>query len=156
MESSLKLTPIKLVQLADEECQVLKHLGQWVETIEPSIVAMQALLQTTAQGTNKIFEQLTVNSSKISNYSTSQNNNQGWCRDTPPGNYQWSQEDQNKRYGSNSPEWVYDKPTDLQETCTHRGGIWSFCPKCGHNGKWVCTHTSATHWSSAFINRKNV
>jgi len=57
MENSLKLNPITLVTLADEECQVLKHSSQWVETIDPSVTAMQALFQTTTQGTTKIFEQ---------------------------------------------------------------------------------------------------
>jgi hypothetical protein len=57
MENSLKLNPSTLVTLADEECQVLKHSSQWVETIDPSVTAMQALFQTTTQGTTKIFEQ---------------------------------------------------------------------------------------------------
>jgi hypothetical protein len=33
--------------MADEECQILKHSQQWVETIDPSVVGLQALLQTT-------------------------------------------------------------------------------------------------------------
>jgi hypothetical protein len=35
MENFLKPTPITLVTLVDEECQVLKHSSQWVETIDP-------------------------------------------------------------------------------------------------------------------------
>jgi hypothetical protein len=35
MESSLALTPSSLLTLADEETQILKHSGQWVETIDP-------------------------------------------------------------------------------------------------------------------------
>jgi len=44
-EGTLQLTPTTLVTKADQECQVLQHAGQWVETIDPSVVAMQALLQ---------------------------------------------------------------------------------------------------------------
>ena len=40
MENKLALMPSNLVTLADEECQVLKHSSQWVETIDPSVAAM--------------------------------------------------------------------------------------------------------------------
>ncbi len=43
---------------------------------------------------------------------------------------------------------------NLQETQTYRGCIWSFCGKCGRNGKWVCTHTKATHRSSKCLQWK--
>ena len=156
MESSLKLTPIKLVTLADEECQVLKHFGQWVETIDPSIVAMQALLQSTTQGTAKVFKELTANLSKLSSNQTLNHNGQGWHREVSSGNSQQHQEDQHRHYMSDSPDWVYEKPSDAHETQTYRGKIWSFCPKCGHNGKWVCTHTATTHRLSEFLHQKTI
>ncbi len=28
------------------------------------------------------------------------------------------------------------------------GRFWYFCTKCGHNGRWVCTHHDGTHRSS--------
>ena len=145
MESSLKLTPIKLVSLANQECQVLKHSGQWVETINPSIVAMQAMLHSTTQGTAKVFKQLTVNLSKLSGNHNLNPNGQGWHREASSGNGQRHQEDQHRHYMSDSPDWVYEKPNEAHETGTYRGRIWSFCPECGHNGKWVCTHTATTH-----------
>ncbi len=60
MESSLKLTPSKLVTLADEESQVLKHSNQWVETIDPSVIAMQAMLTSTMSSTTTLFETLSL------------------------------------------------------------------------------------------------
>jgi hypothetical protein len=41
-EGVLTLTPSNLVTKVDNECQILTHAGQWVETIDPSIIAMQA------------------------------------------------------------------------------------------------------------------
>jgi len=35
MEGKLSLTPMQLVQMADEESQILWHSNQWVETIDP-------------------------------------------------------------------------------------------------------------------------
>lgn len=65
MESSLKLTPSKLVTLADEESQVLKHSNQWVETIDPSVIAMQAMLTSTMSSSTTLFETLSANLSKF-------------------------------------------------------------------------------------------
>ncbi len=62
MENKLKLTSNKLVTMADEECQILKHSHQWVETIDPSIVAMQALVQTTSGQSNDILKSLAAKS----------------------------------------------------------------------------------------------
>jgi hypothetical protein len=39
--------PSDLVCKADTECQFLQHAHQWVETIDPSITAMQAMLRST-------------------------------------------------------------------------------------------------------------
>jgi hypothetical protein len=55
-ESKLKLAPSVLVTVADEECQVLKHANQWVETINPSVVAMKAMLQTHQSGAVDVFK----------------------------------------------------------------------------------------------------
>jgi hypothetical protein len=90
---------------------------------------MQALFQTTTQGTTKIFEQLNAN--------------------------QQQGGDQYRSFAYDSPDWVYDKPNDPKETRAYRGRLWSFCPKCGHDGKWVCTHTAMTHRSSEFLSHKS-
>jgi hypothetical protein len=61
MESSLVLTLMQIVTMADEECQILRHSNQWVETFDASIVAMQALFHQSVQGNNTPFEQLSTN-----------------------------------------------------------------------------------------------
>jgi hypothetical protein len=66
MENKLALTPSTLVTLADEECQVLRHSNQWVETIDPSIAAMQAMLQTNTAGSKQFLQTLSANFSEIS------------------------------------------------------------------------------------------
>jgi hypothetical protein len=38
----------------------------------------------------------------------------------------------------------------MQHTRTFQGKTWSFCTKCGWHGKWVCTHTDATHRSPPY------
>jgi len=43
-----------------------KHSKQWVKTIDPSIVAMKALLQTLTARTNSLFGTLTANLMKLS------------------------------------------------------------------------------------------
>jgi hypothetical protein len=86
-----------------------------VETIDPLVVAMQALLQTSMQDTSKIFAQLNADLSKLSNYTTSHNIPNRY-KDTASESHSRSQEEQNKRFGSNSPDWVFDKPIDSQET----------------------------------------
>jgi hypothetical protein len=65
MENSLKVSPMKLVSMADEECQILKHSNQWVETIDPSIVAMNALVQGNMNGAHSLLEQLSAHLSSL-------------------------------------------------------------------------------------------
>jgi hypothetical protein len=45
MEGTLALTPMQLVQMANEESQILWHSNQWGETIDPTISAFQAIAQ---------------------------------------------------------------------------------------------------------------
>jgi len=46
LEASLTdLTPMKLLQLAEDKIQILRHAHQWTQTDEPSIMALQAQLQ---------------------------------------------------------------------------------------------------------------
>jgi hypothetical protein len=40
LENSLKITPTEFMRKEDDECQILKHSDHWVETIDPSIIAM--------------------------------------------------------------------------------------------------------------------
>jgi hypothetical protein len=58
MENSLKVSPTQLMTMADEECQILCHCNQWVETLDPSVVAMQAMVQDTVAGHNNLSDLL--------------------------------------------------------------------------------------------------
>jgi hypothetical protein len=134
--NSLQISPSKLVTMADEECQILKHSHQWVETINPSIVVMKEILQGTVQGVQMLFDQLSANLTKLTKmHQASSNSNQDNYRD----NGQWH------FLHIDNPDWVYDAPSDLSQRRTFQGRVWSFCMKYGHHGKWVCTHTDSSH-----------
>jgi len=57
-ENKLKLTPPLLLTKADQECQILMHTGQWVETIDPTITAMKATLQATNEKSGELLKLL--------------------------------------------------------------------------------------------------
>ncbi len=99
MENKLRLTPSLLVTMADEECQVLKHANQWVETIDPSIVAMQALLHTNKEGSANIFKTLAANLSEIVKKQQDMNRDFKNNRDE---RYRTNWTNQN-----NNPEWIF-------------------------------------------------
>jgi len=65
MENKMMISPSQLVKLADDECQILKHSIQWGETIDPSVVAMQALFHNTNQGNNDLFKTLAASLSTL-------------------------------------------------------------------------------------------
>jgi hypothetical protein len=60
MEGKLQLTPLKLIQMADEESQILKHSQQWVEKIGPSITALQAQLEEKSQTSLDVIKHITA------------------------------------------------------------------------------------------------
>jgi len=64
-ESTLSLTPQSLVLKADQERQILIHAGQWVETIDPSITAMQASLQAAKLQSGELLQSLAANFSQL-------------------------------------------------------------------------------------------
>lgn len=60
MEGKLQLTLLKLIQMADEESQILKHSQQWVEKIGPSITALQAQLEEKSQTSLDVIKHITA------------------------------------------------------------------------------------------------
>lgn len=55
---------------------------------------------------------------------------------------------QGKQKGQHRPPksaWYSTPPTDLKQTHRFDERIWHWCPKCGDQGKWVCTHTADIH-----------
>jgi hypothetical protein len=55
---------MKLITMVDDKCQVLKHSQQWVETIDPSILALQAMMQTSTSSSADILKTLAAHFSK--------------------------------------------------------------------------------------------
>jgi hypothetical protein len=137
MENKLKLSPSSLVTLADQECQVLKHANQWVETIDPSVAAMQALLQTNKEGSAQIFKTLAANFTELAK------KQQDIDKDIR------HQHDEGFRHHgfnpNNNPDWLFTPPQDITQTRHFNGRTWYFCTKCGRNGRWVVTHSDDTH-----------
>lgn len=144
MENKLALTPSSLVSLADEECQVLRHSNQWVETIDPSITAMQALLQTNTIGSKELLKTLTANFSEITKRQREIN------RDL-----RYNKDDRSRYNQNNNPDWIFDQPEDLTKPRYFNGRHWYFCTKCGRNGRWVCTHDNTTHRSPSPASRND-
>jgi len=64
-ENTLALTLSSLISKADKECQILWHAGQWVETIDPLVAAMQALLQQTKSKSGDLLQSLAANFSSL-------------------------------------------------------------------------------------------
>lgn len=106
-------------------------------SVDPSIVAMRALLQGNTQGVQTLFDQLSANLTKLTKmYQASSKFYQDSYKD----------HGQKRFLNNNNPDWVYEAPTDLSQQRTFRGRVWTFCMKCGRHGKWVYTHTNSSHW----------
>jgi hypothetical protein len=60
MEGKLQLMPLKLIQMAYEDSQILKHTQQWVETIDPSITALQATLEEKSKTSLDVIKHITA------------------------------------------------------------------------------------------------
>jgi hypothetical protein len=55
LEGKIDFSPLKLMEMADTEQQVLHHAGQWTETISPQVTALQASVSAIQDGTSKVF-----------------------------------------------------------------------------------------------------
>jgi hypothetical protein len=114
-ENKLSLTPQTLVSKADQECQILTQAGQWAETIDPSITALQATLQATTQQSGELLKTIVANFSQVSHR---QRDLQRSSRPTtrPP----------NRSSGNQTPEWVYDPPKYQDQIRHFNGRYWHF------------------------------
>lgn len=128
-ENNMKLTPVTLVSKADQECQVLQHVGQWLETIDPSVTALNTLIQTSKQQSGEVFHLLAANFSQIT-----KPQKEIVCSF-------WS----SLKPTSNTPDWLLEAPDNPEQIKYFNGRYWHYCTKCGLNGRWVCTHTDVTH-----------
>jgi hypothetical protein len=134
MEGKLSLMPLQLVQMADEESQILRHSNQWVETIDPTLTALQAITQ---QADSTVSSQLHIFLANLSRLTQLL---------AVPAKLKTSS---GKPFCTDSLSWsYYDAPPDLTQPRFHNGWQWYFCTKCGRNSRWVCTHKDVTHRTS--------
>jgi hypothetical protein len=135
-EAKLEFTPATLITKADQECQVLQHAGQWVETIDPSVMAMQAMFQATKTQSVDLLQTLAANFSQIS---------QRQRDSVRSSKYPASLSSSRAPAPTSHPTWLSYPPKDLEDVKHYNGRYWHWCTKCGKDGRWVCTHTDATH-----------
>jgi hypothetical protein len=121
LENQLPLTPSSLALKANQECQILTHAGQWVETIDPSIIAMLALLHHNKTKTGEIFQNLAANFSQITH------RQKEVTRSLRQPNHSGS--------SSQTPEWLMEAPSDPEQLKLFDGRYWHYCSKCGKNGR---------------------
>lgn len=53
------------------------------------------------------------------------------------------------------PAWYNSPPAVPTQTHKFDDRVWHWCPKCGDQGKWVCTHSADTHQNNYIKKRKN-
>ncbi len=133
-ESTLTFTPQELVGKADQECQILTHAGQWVETIDPSVSALQASIREDKTQSGELLQTLAANLTQVT-YRHKEYTKGQRVSTRPPS----------RQSNTSTPEWVFDKPTYPDQIRMFNNRYWHFCNKCGTNGRWVCTHTNETH-----------
>lgn len=91
-----------------------------METIDPSVAVMQAMLQSTKEGSAQFFQMLVANFSEISKRQKDINREQRHFREDT--------------YQNNNPERILMPPFNLSKIHTFKGRQWSFCTKSGRNG----------------------
>jgi hypothetical protein len=127
------LTPHSLVVDSDKKCKALRQSGQLYTTADADIMALlsahrqppPALLPTSGK-------QTTSNTGRPSH-------SDGKTR---------------SQHRLTRPQWLEHAPSDPNQTHHYENRIWHWCPKCGDSGKWVCTHSAATHADNYVKKRK--
>jgi hypothetical protein len=61
------ITPTKLLKLADDKAQVLKHAGQWKDIDTPAVMALKKALEKQKSDSDNLVRQLVAHVSKLTN-----------------------------------------------------------------------------------------
>ncbi len=137
------LTPTKLLKLADDKSQILKHAGQWKDTDTPAVMALKLALEKQKSASDNMVKQLVAHISKI-------NNQRPYPRSYQ--DYNPTQQDTNKRSfdkfdnSNRYPSWMITAPTDMNETKVVERRLYTWCSKCRQGqGLWVNHHNTSTH-----------
>jgi len=73
---------------------------------------------------------------------------------TPQGRHGGTCGRQHNAHRQPKPAWYNSPPTDPKQTHRFDDRMWYWCPKCGKNGKWICTHTPEKHQDNFIKKRK--
>jgi hypothetical protein len=130
LEASLPdLTPTKLLQLAEDKIQVLRHADQWTKLEDPAIMALQAQLTQQKHASDLTIQRLVAHVGRLA---------QRTLKRGP--------QDQSTPTNAKYPAWMIQSPHPNQHTQLVDNKIYTWCKKCRHGqGLWVCRHTTETH-----------
>lgn len=120
------LTPTKLIKMADDKIQVLRHAGLWNETENPNVMALKLELDQQKQNNKELVQQIVAHISRITDRSSKA---------------------QNGLNGYQHPAWMTTPPhsiTEISKVMNGKSYVW--CTKCRRGqGLWVATHNTETH-----------
>jgi hypothetical protein len=125
-----EFTPKSLVEDADKKCKALRQSNQLYTNTDADIMA---LLSAHRQPTSATLP--TPGKQSHIKQVPSDIKGQGQHR-------------------SPRPQWFNMPPNDPNQTRQYENRVWHWCPKCGERGKWVCTHSAATHTDNFVKKRK--
>jgi hypothetical protein len=120
------LTPAKLLKLADDKAQILKHAGHWTTVEPPAVMALKLELEQQRLQSQTMVKNLVAHVGQLLQKQWHRPNNGG-------GTYQ-------------HPAWMTDPPAPGQLAKMHDDKQYNWCSKCRQGkGLWVLRHTSNTH-----------
>jgi len=118
-------TPQSLVADCDRKCKALRQSGQLYTTADADIMA---LLSTYRQPTAPAFPTPGKLPHQTSGTRQSHSDTKSRGQKHVP-----------------KPDWFDHPPINPTQTHQFDNRVWHWCSKCGDAGKWVCTHSAATH-----------
>jgi hypothetical protein len=122
----LDLTPTKLLKMADDKAQVLRHAGHWHTVDSPAVMALKLELEQERLHSQTLVKNLAAHVGQFIQKQRHKPTSGG----TP---YQ-------------HPEWMITPPSPGIFAMMHDGKHYNWCTKCRQGkGLWVLRHTTTTH-----------
>jgi hypothetical protein len=120
------LMPTKLLKLADDKAQVLKHAGQWKTIESPAVMALKLELEQQRTNSQTLVKNIVAHVGQLLQKQRNKSGNGGNA-------YQY-------------PEWMTEPPPAGILAKMHDNKQYNWCHKCRQGkGLWVLRHTSTTH-----------
>jgi hypothetical protein len=127
---TLQLDPLLLTDKTSKCIRILKNVGKLhYSSTSPEIMALKARLEEYAHTATTAFNAIATKLTKNNIH---------------------------QHQPSQCPPWFFQPPTEPNPTHEHDGRTWHWCSKCNasRGGRWVCTHTAATHRDSYYSSNK--